>query len=149
MSSKKNQVALLSATTPSAAIQLVKDKLSQYENISDSMYKTKKRFDAWNIETETSIPELIKALSSIKARKTAYDAAADELVVAGTLTNYPVFQIEGSTYEEWAADIALRIKIINHKQTIDKLNKVKDGLEKLMTDEDRMAILLKELENIQ
>lgn len=45
------------------------------------------------------------------------------------LKSYPVFEMAGYDSESWKSDILLRIAIIEHKETLDKLNSFKESFE--------------------
>jgi hypothetical protein len=143
--SKKTEMVLAVASVPDA-ITAINKKLAELKHITDSVYKTKKSFDGFNLETETKVENLVKMLSSIRAREKAYNDAQSELATSfnGSFTAAP-FKVEGSTGDEWAYDIVLRIKIIQQKDTHDKLVGMKKKWEELMDKEDRKNLLLKEM----
>lgn len=126
-------------------LEKVKAELANLQKIQESVYKTNGSVAGFSrkVQDETDIPTLIKMYSSVRGKKEAYDAAAEEL----GLKRYPVFKLEGGTKEEWKADIELRINILNTKQRYDKLTGIKKKLEDLMGKEEKLAIVMKELED--
>lgn len=119
-------------------LQTVKEQLDKLKHIEESVYKTKGVVEPFgNIQNITCESELIKAYSSLRNRKIAYDEAVDDL----NLHTVPVFKFDGSTLEEWKHDIELRLSIISQKSTFDELNELKRGYEELMDKEDKLKLL--------
>jgi hypothetical protein len=139
---KKASNAIAKMDDVASVIGVLDAKIKSLDHISDSKYKTSGNLDGFgDIKKETNISNLIKAYSSIKGRETAYNAAAEEMNV-GT---YPVFEVNGSSAEDWKNDIMLRIAIINHKETLDKLTEYKEKMTQFMSKEEQKAVLLKEM----
>jgi hypothetical protein len=148
MANKKNtKLTVVNSVVKSAAemIQLTDAKIKTYRHISDSSYKTSMNLEGFgNLKEEASISTLLKAAHSVKAREEGYNDAADDLGIE----TYPAFSIGGGSYQDWKADIKLRIQIIEHKETMDKLNEIRKDLEGLMTDEDRKLAIMEKLRQL-
>lgn len=146
---EKTSTAIAKFSSVPDAISLLAKKLEELKFIETSSFKTKKQLDCYNLETETNLGELVKMLSSVRAREKAYNDAQSELAKElGGEFSIPQFKLEGSTADEWAADILLRIKIIQQKETYNKLTALKKEAEDLLDKEDKKALLLKKLESL-
>jgi hypothetical protein len=132
----------LSMEVPSV-IAALEAKIKALDHITDSKYRTGGKLDGFgDIKQETNISNLIKAFSSIRGREKAYAEAAEEM----GLSTFPVFEANGSTSEDWKQDILLRIAIINHKDTLDKLTEYRNKMKEFLSKEDQKAILFAEME---
>lgn len=144
--SKKNDketTALTIATGTPEALKAINAKIAALKHIEESVYKTSGELEGFdNIKTETKLENLIRAYSVVKFKEQAYEAAAKDL----GLKTYPQFSIGSGTAEDWKKDILLRIEIINHKETLDKLNSFKTRMEGFLSEQDKKALLLKEME---
>jgi hypothetical protein len=124
-------------------IAALEAKIKALDHITDSKYRTGGKLDGFgDIKQETNISNLIKAFSSIRGREKAYAEAAEEM----GLSTFPVFEANGSTSEDWKQDILLRIAIINHKDTLDKLTEYRNKMKEFLSKEDQKAILFAEME---
>jgi hypothetical protein len=133
--------AIATAPVPTV-LSLLEERLASLKHIETTAFKAGENLVGFgNIRTETNVKSLIKAWSSIKGRSKAYDDAAPEL----GLDNYPVFDVDGYSPEAWKHDIMLRIAILNHKETYDKLNSFKSQMSAFLSEEDRKSILMKEM----
>lgn len=97
-----------------------------------------------DIRSETSIEKLVMANANIihstqKMEESYKDLGIDE---------YPVPIVDGGNREDWKHDILLKIKIIGHKDFLDKLKSAKKRYEDLMDKEDKKALLDKEMEDL-
>ena len=132
----------LSMEVPSV-IAALEAKIKALDHITDSKYRTGGNLDGFgDLKKETNIGNLIKAFSSIRGREKAYNDAAEEM----GLTTFPVFEANGSNAEDWKQDILLRIAIINHKDTLDKLTEYRNKMKEFLSKEDQKAILFAEME---
>lgn len=139
---KPNEVAVLDATNVPGIISALETKIKELNHVTDSVYKTSGVLEPFgDIKRETNVGNLIKALSSVRGRETAYNDAAEAL----GLTTYPAFEINGGNSADWTQDIQLRINIITHKETLDKLNSYKEKFQKFLSEEDQKAMLMAEM----
>jgi hypothetical protein len=139
---KKAEVAVLSGASVPEIITKLESKIKELDHITDSKYKTSGKLDGFgNVKEETSIGNLIKAFSSVSARAKAYAEAAEAL----SIETFPVFELNGGTVEDWKTDIQLRIAIIQHKETLDKLQSYRDKMKEFLSKEDQKALLLEEM----
>jgi hypothetical protein len=126
----------------SSIVTILEQEIKSFEHISDSKYKTSGQVEGFNnIKEETNIGNLIKTYSSVDSREKAYNNSAEEM----GLSTYPQFQVNGSSAEDIKCDIKLRISIITHKETLDKLNDFKTQAKALMTKEEQKNILFSEM----
>ena len=132
---------LATFSVPDVIAQLEK-KIKELDHITDSKYRTSGNLDGFgDIKKETSIANLIKAFSVVMAKANAYQAAATELSIA----TFPVFEVNGGSVEDWKKDIQLRIAIIEHKETLDKLQGYRDKMKEFLSKEDQKAMLMQEM----
>ena len=121
---------------------ILEEKLKALKTIEETAWKCPTNLDGFgNIQSEMKIENLIRAYSSVKMREEGYTKAAIEL----GLKTYPAFNINGCNVEQWKHDIDLRIQIINHKETFDKLTTFKDKMSSFLSAEDQKGILMKEM----
>jgi len=134
-------VALNTEMSTPDIIAALDAKLATLEGITTTKYKTNGNVAGFgDVKTETDISKLIKMYSSISGREKAYNAAAETL----GLKAYPAFT-EGGSAEDWFHDINLRIQIIQHKDTVDTLNRYKKEMAKFMSEADQKAQLIAEM----
>lgn len=144
--SVKNEVAVLDldATNVPAIINALDEKLKSLSHVTDSNYRTAGKLEGiGDIKTMTSIDELIKAYSVICSKEQAYNAAALDL----GLSEFKEFTLFGHTREDWKLDIKLRMDLITHKDTLEKINNYKSKFEKFLSVDDQKTMLLNELAN--
>lgn len=144
MSTKKDNKLALKG--PLSSIEVVNQRIASLKHIEDKVYKTTGKVPGFssNIQTETNVSELIKMYSSVSGREKAYNEAAADL----GLETYPLFKLEGGTGADYAADVKLRIAIINNQATLDELNAIKKELTELMGTEDRLQLLSQRLQKL-
>lgn len=132
---------LVTFSVPDVIAQL-ENKIKELDHITDSKYRTSGNLDGFgDIKKETSIANLIKAFSVVMAKANAYQASATELNIA----TFPVFEVNGGSVEDWKKDIQLRIAIIEHKETLDKLQGYRDKMKEFLSKEDQKAMLMQEM----
>lgn len=140
----KQTTELTIASGTPEALKLINAKIAALKHIEESVYKTSGDLEGFdNIKTETKLENLIRAYSVVKFKEQAYEAAATDL----GLKTYPQFVIGSGTAADWKKDILLRIEIINHKETLDKLNSFKSRMEGFLSEQDKKALLMKEMED--
>jgi hypothetical protein len=135
-------------TSVSEQLLTVTEKLEKLQAIHESVYKTGSNFTPsgfnTSIQNETSIENLIKMASSQIGKERFYEEAAKEL----GLSQYPVYKDKGYTKDEILSDIKLRIAILTTENKRNELLDIKRGFEELMDKEDKMALLMKKIQNI-
>jgi hypothetical protein len=144
MTKKKasSEIATLADAGVPTVIAQLEAKIKELDHITDSKYRTSGNLDGFgDIKKETSISNLIKAFSVVMAKAKAYAESADELNVE----SFPVFEVNGGSVSDWKKDIQLRIAIINHKETLDKLTSYRDKMKEFLSKEDQKAILMAEM----
>ena len=142
---KVEQVDLLpTASVPEVLTQL-NEKIASLKRIEESVYKTNGEVEGFstNIKEEMKIENLIRTYSSVKMREAGYLAAVREL----GLTTFPAFVVGSGSPDDWKHDIMLRIDILTHKETLDKLNGFKEKMGKFLSEQDQKAMLLKEMQD--
>lgn len=138
----KAELALTSATDVPSIIGALEAKIKSLEHITESKYKTNGKLTGFNnIHEETNVGNLIKAFSFVSNKSKAYEAAAEEM----GLDSFPVFKESDSDADDWKADIMLRIAVINHKETLDKLTGYKEKFSQFLTKENQKEMLLAEM----
>jgi hypothetical protein len=134
-------------------LEVLNIKLAKVKNITESPYKTNGEFRfnpaytgnaAINIHKLTDLSLLIGILAAIQNHWKNYNNAAETLELA----TYPAFEWCGFSYEAWKHDIEIRKEIITQHETIKKLKTAKEKLQQFLTEEDRLAITLKEIEEL-
>ena len=145
---KATSTALTVQSSVPDALQAINEKIAALKHIQESVYVTSKKISTSSgqkdIETETSVTELVKAYSGVLFRAKAIDEAYADLFPE--MTTRPVTKVDGSTVEDWKKDILLRIAIIEQKETLDELTGLKKEWESLMDKEDKKAMLIKKME---
>lgn len=137
------ELTVMNTDTPSL-LDALNAKIKALKHIEDSVYKTSGNLEGFgDIKQELKIENLIRAFSMVMGKADAYAKASVEL----GLDSVPAFQISGGTVADWKQDISLRIQIINHKETLDKLNGFKSKMESFLSEQDKKALLMKEMED--
>lgn len=141
---KKEAITAIAVNTPVPNVLAALDeKIKSLKHIAETPYKTGGNLDGFgDIKAETKIENLIRAYSMVMGKEKAYHASAADL----GLTTYPAFNVNGGNAADWKQDIQLRIAIINHKETFDKLTEFKTKMSSFLSAEDQKSMLLKEME---
>jgi len=134
------ELATIGANVPEI-MQVLDAKLKTMDDVRESKYKTSGVLDSVDIKKEKNIEALIRIYGSVMARESIYNESAKELGI----TTYPSFEISGGSSADWKADIKLRIKVINQKETVDKLVEYKDKMSKFLSEQDQKDMLMKEM----
>lgn len=146
--SKKNtttaaETGLVIHTPVQIGIEAVNEKLKSLKKIVESVYKTSGTLPGFTNKVQNETDELVLGQmgSSIQGRARGY---TDFMNSIGK-HHCKAFKVGGHTEKEWISDIELRLQIIEHKETYDKLNEIKKGYEELMDKEDKLALLNKKI----
>ena len=147
MAKVTNAVVLISENpSVSDAIEAINKKISALKHIQESVFKTSGKITmaggTKDIKEEKTVIELVKAFSGVIARTKAIEEAYAELGI----TTFPEVKVDGGTVKEWSDDIKLRISIIEQKDTLEELSKMKKEWEDLMDKEDKKALLVKKMQ---
>lgn len=143
MSKKTTTAVALTKNVPDL-LETLNSEIAKLKHIEESVYKTSGKLSGaqpLDIKVEMKVENLIRAFSSVRGRENAYNDAAREL----GLTTYPQFTVDGGTAADWKQDILLRKAIIEHKETLDKLNDFKAKAAKFLSEEDQKSMLLAEM----
>jgi hypothetical protein len=146
MTAKKSEALILKNDMEMPGlIENLNKKISELKHIEESVYRTSGKLEGFviNLKEEMKIENLIKMKASLIVRKNYYDEAAKSL----GRKSYPDFKVDGFSIEDWDKDIQLRIQIIEHKDTLDKLNSFKEKAAKLMSEQDQKNMLINEMKN--
>lgn len=135
------------------ALEMVDGKLKAIKKVTGKTMVTSGMFSytpnnqakSVNIHASTSLSELIEIYSFLREKKSGYDNAAEAL----GLSSFPQFSWLGYSFENWESDLKIRVAIISSNQEIQKLTLQKKELEKHLTQDDQLGILLKEMGIIQ
>lgn len=148
---KKNELAVLNQKDALPLIAALDKKLQAMEQVRTTSWKTNGNIseDFPDIREERDNTNLIKALSVVRVRATAYNEAAEssEANFGMSLKAFPVWKHNGFTLEEWHHDIVLRYKINNQEETEQKIKKHRDALKEFVSKEERKANAIKEIIN--
>lgn len=132
-------------------LQTIDAKLKAIKYVTGSEYKTNGKFK-FNpvtqyeilIHRHTDLVGLLNILGFINTKHSEYEKAAE---IAG-LKKYPVFQWLGFNYDAWVNDLKIRIAQISVHEEITNLEIAKRELQKFLTEEDRLAMILKKYEDL-
>ena len=94
-----------------------------------------------NLETCNDMSHILNAAGFLATKNDVYTKAAD----AFGLAEYPVFELNGYSVEEWMNDFKRRVHFLTHGVQLAKLRATKKQLEGMLTKEDRFADILAEL----
>lgn len=149
---KENAVAVRSEMTKT--MQAIDEKLKNLKAVTDSPFKTSGQFsfsgglhsmsNTINIHKLSDLRLMLGILAALTNHKNNYDNAAKLMEI----TSYPEFEWLGFPYDSWVHDIKVRLAVITHHETRSKLESAKKKLETFLTEEDRLAIVLKDINNI-
>jgi len=130
----------------------IDEKLKAIKATADSQYKTNGEFrfnPSYTVNSPIYIHKtqdlkiLISALGYINKQSQAYNETASNIL---KLDSYPVFEWQGYSFDAWENDIQIRVAIVTQHDLINKLKTAKQKLEQFMSDEDRLAIALKDVD---
>lgn len=120
-------------------------KLENLTKITDQPYKTSGQIEGFSsIKEMTKIEQLIAMGASVAVREDAYNLYAKNVLKMDT---FPVYKLSGFEKADIDADIALRIAVINHSETVTKLNELKKAATEFMSTEEKKELFLKNMEN--
>jgi hypothetical protein len=148
MSKEKNQLALRPDSNVREILKALDAKIKSLKHIEETPWKTNGVLDGFgDIKNEKLVPNLIRALSSVRGREKGYLETAEDSIENGGmgLSNYPAFEIGGFTTKDWQSDILLRKEIIEHKETLDKLTEFKTRATEFMTEQDKKSLLFADM----
>ena len=148
MSKKSTLAVAIKDTNPNLAkaFEVLGEKMKGVKKIQESVFKTEGRLSGFNksVQEETDISNLVKMAGVIVAREQQYEAGAKAL----GLQTYPVFKAEKYSVNAWIEDIKLRIDIIENKDKLEKLKSLEDSIKSMMSNQDKLAIILADLEKV-
>lgn len=133
------------------ALELLNDQLSQINNVTDKSFQTSGLFkynptyngssSGINIHNSKDLDQLLYIGAFLKAKKESYDSYAKSL----GLETFPVFRWQNYSYDQWDNDLKIRITVISAYDQKKKITDAKQKLERFLTEEDQLAMTLKEL----
>lgn len=128
-------------------LQIVTEQIQEIKGNLPKEPKTTKELPGFGkISSINTVEQLIKAASSVIAKKEAYDEAAKEIVPEAI--KVPTFTINGVSAPAWLDDIRARVVVVGHKTQLEKLEKVKRKLEENLSAEAKLARDLAEIQTI-
>lgn len=137
MSKKKVTTGLVKFESTSDMLGALQNELASLKAITETAYKTSGTLDGFgNIQSEMKIENLIRAMSSVSGRETAYYDAAVRL----GLGEYPAFTVNGGNADAWEHDIKLRIAVISHAARKQELEELLAEAKTFLTKEDQYAM---------
>lgn len=140
---KKAEMSLSVKTEVPKLLEKLNERINNLKHVTECVYKTNGQLETCSIKTETKVDNLIKAHASLLVREEYYIKAAKDL----GRRSWPEFSISGSPVSDWKSDIKLRIEVIEHQDTLNKLNEFKDKAAKFLSEEDQKAMLIQEMVN--
>lgn len=148
---KKQETGLTVKSEMMSKLDIISKKLAEIKLVQESVYKTngeikfgRKDMADMSIFRCNDLSLILSILGMLTTEYNEYENAAKEL----NLQNYPLFMWAGFSYQAWKHDIAIRVAQITSKNQIDKLNKAKSILEGYMSQDDRLAIAMKEIDEM-
>jgi len=141
---QKTEIALNTNEHLMKGLAFVNDKLKTLSVIFGASFRThgESKLSSINLQKATNIALLISVLGQLQSKEAEYNKAADTL----KLNTFPVFMWEGYTLESWQHDISLRISQITQAESEKELKEVQKELTTLMTNEDKLGLLLAKLQ---
>lgn len=138
-------VAKLGGKTIPEVLTFLATKLDSLTKITDQPYKTSGQIEGFSsIKEMTKIEQLIAMGASVAVREEAYNLYAKNVL---KMDSFPVYKLSGFEKVDIDADIALRIAVINHSETVTKLNELKKAATEFMSTEEKKELFLKNMEN--
>lgn len=104
-------------------------------------YNPASRMSLIDIHRSINLESLLNIGAFLKSKKEAYDSFAQ----SKGLTSYPVFKWCDYTFDQWDNDLGTRIAVVAAHDQQKKIQSAKDKLERFLTEEDQLAMTLKEL----
>lgn len=100
-----------------------------------------------SISSIDKVPNLIRAISSVRGREKAYKDAFDETPKEVTLELYP-FEINGVSADAWVRHINQQIGKVTYKDELAKLEKGRELLKKHVSKEMQFATDMAEFADV-
>jgi hypothetical protein len=123
-------------------IRMLQEKASKFKTLENTQFKTSGILVVFgDIKKETSIANLIRAYSFVNGKAKTYNEAAEDL----GLVEFPQFEINGGSEEDWKHDIKFRINVVQHSETMNKLKELEATATKYLSEEDQKALFYNEL----
>lgn len=125
-------------------LDIVNNKLKTLGVIFGASFRThgESKLSNINLHKATNVALLVSILGQLQTKESEYNKAGESLKLA----TFPVFMWEGYTLESWQHDVALRISQITQAESEKELKEIQRELTTLMTNEDKLGILLGKLE---
>ena len=131
----------------------IEEKIRNMEITSSTPFKTNGnfRFDefsgvsTFNIQNVTIIDTLIKVLADINLKEEAYNKVYTEELQQ---KSFPVCKIFQFSVTDWRHDVKLRLNILLQQDRLKRLNEVKAKLIPFLTENDRLASALQEVNDL-
>ena len=98
--------------------------------------------DAIDIHRTKDISLLLNIMASLMVKNDSYNVVAESIFANET---YPAFEWMGYTYDAWASDIRQRISIVRYHSELQKLEEAKKEISKMLSNQDRLAMILSNL----
>lgn len=146
-SDNKSTLPVLNSGNIPQIISVLDKKLQESKKLAESPYKTNGQFRTAgitiDIKNEKEIPVLVEAAASLIMKK-EYVAKAQ---IALELESMPQFTVGGHAVEDLLEDIKRRISIVNQHLLTEKIAKYRDRLSQFVSEEEKKAMLLKEMQD--
>lgn len=146
--SRKPQTGVSKHTEQPVMVALAKvnNKLQMLSVIFGAAFRThgETKLSNINLHKAVNVAMLISILGQLRSKERDYNEAGDAL----KLPTFPVFMWEGYTLEAWQHDVQLRISQITQAESEAQLKELQKELTTLMTNEDKLAILMAKIEKL-
>lgn len=144
MAKDKTTTVLAPITTP--ALQLleqVKQERTNLKHVTDRVYKTTLRFDAFDFTGKVTIEQLLTGLSVVLAKEYWYNQA--QLLILEPGQEAALFKLSGFTKDELVHDIKLKIVMMQNEDKLKELKELEEAATELMGKEEKAALLQQKL----
>lgn len=142
---KSTKMEVLAKTDTPEILTKLESEIAKLKDIESAPWKTSGVVDGFstNIHDEKNIKTLIKMMSAVLGRETAYNNAQDFL----GRKSAPAYDMNGANASQIKDDINLRIDIIEHKDKLEKLKGFKDKMTSFLSQQEQKEMLLNEMKS--
>ena len=143
---KETGVALNTNQVLMKGLEVVNTKLKTLSFIFGATFRThgESKLGSINLHKAVNVAMLVSILGQLLAKERDYNAAGALL----NLKTFPVFSWEGYPLDAWQHDIALRISQITQSENEKELKEIQADLTTLMTNEDKLSIIMQRLQKM-
>lgn len=142
-------LAVNTAKTASEAIAVLEQKLSAFERVSTTPFKTGNPAlpvanTSVKLQECTDVEMLQRAAGNVVHAKHVYELGANAM----GLQTYKAFTLSGYSSEDWLHDLKLRHAIVNQHDIETKIRQQIDKLKQFVSKEEQFTMALAEASNV-